>query len=125
MRERSAGLKSRSRRLRALSRVRSPACGSTIRAQIAPSVAGMSVLVFMAGFYHGFAFGGSVFLGLRRPLLDDLDLVRRQAVEFVDERVDLPIRPSDLRFQHRLVVRRFRGGEAFQERPYSSAPASA
>ena len=34
-----------------------------------------------------------------------------QAVEFVDEPVDVPIRPSDLRLQHRLLVRRFGGGE--------------
>jgi len=51
----------------------------------------------------------------RRPLLDDLDLVGTQAVEFVDDHIDLPIRLRDLRFEHRFLVRRLRGGELLVE----------
>jgi hypothetical protein len=47
-----------------------------------------------------------------RSLLHDLDLVRRQAVEFVHELIDLPIGRVDLRLERFFVVRRFRGGDS-------------
>jgi hypothetical protein len=46
-------------KLRAPALLRSPFCGSTIRAQIAPSAAGECVFVFMAGLYHGLFGNGS------------------------------------------------------------------
>jgi hypothetical protein len=51
----------------------------------------------------------------RGTLFDDLDFLRRQAVEFVDEVVDLPIRRGNLRFEGFLLVRRFGGGEVLGE----------
>src|ERR1019366_5746263 len=43
--------------------------------------------------------------------LHSIDFLRRQAVEFVDEVVDLPIRRRDLRFERFRLVQRLGGGE--------------